>query len=138
MWWGGRGGGDDPREGRDLQAARNTESEYARLAAQQEAQWKQDVTSQLRDIGAKVLELALTLQTLSAGMMTRKEIEEADNRRVSTDTYTADMKSIGERLARLEGSAARILPWVALAISSLIAIIGTVISVVSLWHTLAK
>lgn len=73
-------------------------------------QWKADVSHKLE-------QLAVTLQALSSSMMTRKEIEEADNRRVSVDTYNSDQAAVRERLTRLEGSAARILPWVALVVS---------------------
>jgi hypothetical protein len=97
--------------------------------------WRADVSRQLREINGKVIETALALQALSSSMMTRKEIEDADNRRVSTDQYASDIGAIRERLLRLEGSAGRILPWVALIVSTLLGLVGITVSIISLLHT---
>lgn len=98
--------------------------------------WRAEVSRQLHEINGKVIETALALQALSSSMMTRKEIEDADNRRVSTDQYTSDIGAIRERLLRLEGSAGRILPWVALIASTLLGLIGITVSIISLLHTI--
>ncbi len=98
--------------------------------------WRAEVSRQLREINGKVIEMALTFQALSSSMMTRKEIEDADNRRVSTDQYASDIAAIRERLLRLEGSAGRILPWVALIVSTLLGLIGITVSIISLLHTI--
>ena len=98
--------------------------------------WRADVSRQLREINGKVIETALALQALSSSMMTRKEIEAADNRRVSTDQYASDIGAIRERLLRLEGSAGRILPWVALIVSTLLGLVGITVSIISLLHTI--
>ncbi len=98
--------------------------------------WRAEVSRQLREINGKVIEMALTFQALSSSMMTRKEIEDADNRRVSTDQYASDIAAIRERLLRLEGSAGRILPWVALIVSTLLGLVGITVSIISLLHTI--
>ncbi len=103
---------------------------------QQEVYLRADVTRQLREINGKVIEMALTFQALSSSMMTRKEIEDADNRRVSTDQYASDIAALRERLLRLEGSAGRILPWVALIVSTLLGLVGITVSIISLLHTI--
>ena len=95
-----------------------------------------DVSRQLREINGKVMEMALTFQALSSSIMTRKEIEDADNRRVSTDQYASDIGALRERLVRLEGSAGRILPWIALIVSTLLGLVGITVSIISLLHTI--
>lgn len=98
--------------------------------------WRAEVSRQLHEINGKVIETALALQALSSSMMTRKEIEDADSRRVSTDQYASDLAALRERLLRLEGSAGRILPWVALIISTLLGLVGITVSIISLLHTI--
>lgn len=98
--------------------------------------WRAEVSRQLREINGKVIEMALTFQALSSSMMTRKEIEDADNRRVSTDQYASDVAALRERLLRLEGSAGRVLPWVALIVSTLLGLVGITVSIISLLHTI--
>lgn len=98
--------------------------------------WRAEVSRQLREINGKVIEMALTFQALSSSMMTRKEIEDADNRRVSTDQYASDIAALRERLLRLEGSAGRVLPWIALIVSTLLGLVGITVSIVSLLHTI--
>lgn len=98
--------------------------------------WRAEVSRQLREINGKVIEMALTFQALSSSMMTRKEIEDADSRRVSTDQYASDIAALRERLLRLEGSAGRILPWIALLVSALLGLVGITVSIISLLHTI--
>ena len=98
--------------------------------------WRAEVSRQLHEISGKVIETALALQAISSSMMTRKEIEDADNRRVSTDQYASDLGALRERLLRLEGSAGRILPWVALIVSTLLGLVGITVSIISLLHAI--
>lgn len=71
------------------------------------------VESGFDNINDTIQDLALRVQNIP----TRAEIDAADSRRVSLDTYTSDMRSINERLTRQETGWARLLPWISLLVS---------------------
>lgn len=77
------------------------------------------LNSKMDRVAEKQDTFSVQLQELKSSMMPRAEIEAADARRVSVDTFDATMKGITLRLDRLENASARVLAWVAVAMSIL-------------------
>lgn len=85
-------------------------------------------------VDAKVDALVIQVTQLNASSMQRAEIEAADSRRVLVETYVSDQRSIGERLARLEGGPLRILAYLGAGtgcLGILISVVGVLFGVIT-------
>lgn len=59
----------------------------------------------------EIAQLRLLIQNVDAKITPRADIEAGDKQRVSLELYSADLRNINERLARLEGGSGRIIAW---------------------------
>jgi hypothetical protein len=90
----------------------------------------------MRRIEEKITDLSLAVERLGSSMMPRSEIERQIDDRVSVTTFQQTVKSLDEKISKLENGPAKMVPWLALGcsavgifVSGLIGTIGILVSI---------
>lgn len=81
------------------------------MTTELEKQWREDVTTQLKDLTKAQNTTAVALERIESRIIPRQEFEAAIGTRVSTEAFDGRMAAVETRITRLEGGPKTFRDW---------------------------